>query len=428
MADGDKLTGSFVGTFTGTFTPSAPAPSPAPPTATPPPPAAQAESPNGTTLPPAAAIFDSQGVRWSVANDKIRRDGVDTVSSNVALLLYFGGVVYQKNNAGGWWKWQNNTWADASDPRVSAPTPSPGPAPSPAPAPAGPDVPLKQSNNNMLQLGKDVTYWLEDNMWGTAGMTRGTYTGVNGNKYESSFGGSNTVGPNGEVTWRVAWKVPKGSSEVKGYHATLYGAKPGYRSEWDNPGGFKIELPDGSFSKTAPSGVTPGSILPMPANGRMPPIYCSFDYKYPTLTEGLGQLTFDIWLQDSQPQIHGFKAPPITHEIMVILDCWGGYGRHPDRRNPAWYSHDVTLDGRLWHVYFVRTFAGGWSFICFVPTGKVAPGTINLASIINHLTTRTAKDGRPFATGNEYLVDIECGVESVEGVGDVQVSNYRIWK
>jgi hypothetical protein len=434
MADGDKLTGTFVGTFTGTFTPTAsPAPSPAPsPTPTPPPPASQAESPNGTTLPPAPAIFDSQGVRWSVANDKIRRDGVDTVSSNVALLLYHGGVVYQKNNAGGWWKWQNNTWADSFDPRVSTSAPPSSPAPSPAPGPTpapSADIPLVQSHNNMLQMGKDVTYWLEDNMWGTAGMTRGTYTGVTGNKFESAFGRSTTVGPNGEVAWRVSWKVPKGSSEVKGYHAVLFGAKPGYQSDWNNPSGFAITLPDGSVSTKAPSGATPGSFLPIPANGRLPPIYCSFDYRYPTgRPQGLGQLTFDIWLQDSPQQIHGFKCPPISHEIMIILDNWGGYGAYPTGRNPGWYSHDVTLDGHLWHVFFVRPFAGGWAFICFVPSTKIDPGTLNLATILNHLTTRTAKDGKPFATGNEHLVDIECGVESVEGTGDVQVSNYRIWK
>jgi hypothetical protein len=266
-------------------------------------------------------------------------------------------------------------------------------------------------------------------MWGTAGMSRGTYTGVNGNKFESSFGRGATVGPNGEISWRVAWKVPKGSTEVKGYHALLYGAKPGYQSDWNNPGGFEITLPDGKASTKAPSGATPNSILPMQANGRLPPINCSFDYRYPNgRPQGLGQLTFDIWLQDSPKQIHGFKCPPITHEIMVILDCWGDYGAHPGHRNPGWFNHDVTLDGRLWHVYFVRPFAGGWAFVCFVPTGRVAPGTINLSTLLNYMTTRNAPDGRPFSNGTEHLVDIELGVESVEGIGDVQIDNYRIWK
>jgi hypothetical protein len=129
MAEGDKLTGTFVGTFTGTFTAAgAPSPSPSPsptPAPTPIPPAIQAESPNGTTIPDAPAIFDSQGARWSVANDKIRRNGVDTISSNVKLMLYHNGTVYQNNTAGGWWKWQSDRWVDAFDPRVSTSTPAP---------------------------------------------------------------------------------------------------------------------------------------------------------------------------------------------------------------------------------------------------------------------------------------------------------------
>lgn len=440
MADDAKqtLSGTFTGTFTGTFVASgAPAPSPSPspaPSPSPTPPASSAESVSGTLMPPATKIVDSQGAQWSVTGGGvIQRNGVDTVSSNVALMLYHSGVVYQKNVAGGWWKWQNNGWADTFDPRVSTSTPPPGPATSPSPAPSpgtpAPLVTLQQSKNNMLQAGSNVAYWIEDNMWGTSGLSRGTYAGVNGNKYESSFGRATTVGPNGEISWRVAWKVPKGSTEVKGYHALLFGAKPGYYSDWNNPGGFEITLPDGSASKQAPSGATPGSFLPMRADGKLPPIYCSYDYRYPNgRPEGLGQLTFDIWLQDSAKQIHGFKCPPITHEIMIILDCWGNYGAHPGHRNPGWFSHDVTLDGRLWHLYFVRPFAGGWAFVCFVPTGKVDPGTLNIATLLNYMTTYKAKDGRMISSGSEYLVDIELGVESVEGVGDVQIDNFRIWK
>ena len=37
-------------------------------------------------------------------------------------------------------------------------------------------------------------------------------------------------------------------------------------------------------------------------------------------------------------------------------------------------------------------------------------------------------NGQPWAAGTESLVSVELGVEPVEGVGDMKVSNYRVWK
>ena len=91
---------------------------------------------------------------------------------------------------------------------------------------------------------------------------------------------------------------------------------------------------------------------------------------------------------------------------MIPLNYWGGYGAYPSGRNPGWYDRDEMIDGRLWHIYiskngdgtFTPNFVGGWKFIVFEPDGPVAPGTLDLATFINYLTTRKDAAGTPWAT------------------------------
>ncbi|HXC39039.1 MAG TPA: hypothetical protein VN667_08825, partial [Burkholderiales bacterium] len=95
------------------------------------------------------------------------------------------------------------------------------------------------------------------------------------------------------------------------------------------------------------------------------------------------------------------------------------------------------IDGLLFHVYAAKDwwdgalrpdFGGGWKFIIFEPDRPIAPGTLDLAKFINYITTRRDVLGTPWANGNEYSVSVELGVEAQEGVGDIQVSNYRVWR
>lgn len=53
---------------------------------------------------------------------------------------------------------------------------------------------------------------------------------------------------------------------------------------------------------------------------------------------------------------------------------------------------------------------------------------LDLAKFVNYVTTRRDALGTPWAWGNEYAVSVELGVEPEEGVGDIQVSNYRVWR
>ncbi|MBA2675203.1 CBM35 domain-containing protein [Ramlibacter sp.] len=287
-------------------------------------------------------------------------------------------------------------------------------------------------NPDLLQVGNaNYAYWIEDGVWGPGQLTRGTYTGLTGSQYETSYGRSQTVGPNGEVAWRSAWKWPTGTTEVKAYPSAVFGAKPGWYNTWRTPGGHEIRLLDETYSQIYPSGPTPGTFLPMTANGALPPIYSSSTFTHLTPPTGRGHLSYDIWLQSSPQQVNGFTAPPISHEIMIPLNYWGNYGAHNGGRNPGWYSHDVTLEGLLWHVYFVRNFAGGWTFVVFEPDASLSENTartLNLSTFINYLKTRTDSNGQLWANGTESLVSVELGVEPVEGVGDMQISNFRVWK
>ena len=112
-------------------------------------------------------------------------------------------------------------------------------------------------------------------------------------------------------------------------------------------------------------------------------------------------------------------------------------GKQHGTRNPGWYDHDVTIDGRLFHVYAGKdwdgalraTWGGGWKFIVFEPARPIPPGTqLDLAKFINYIATRKDVFGTPWANGNEYAVGVELGVEPQEGVGDIQVTNYRVWR
>lgn len=107
--------------------PTTPPPTTAPPATTPPPTTAPplVESLQGTTIPSFTLIVDQGLHRWVVTAGVVYRDSVATISSNVQLLLYWGHLVYQQNQAGNWWYWDNavggglNPWTPTVDPRVA---------------------------------------------------------------------------------------------------------------------------------------------------------------------------------------------------------------------------------------------------------------------------------------------------------------------
>jgi hypothetical protein len=294
-------------------------------------------------------------------------------------------------------------------------------------------VPLASRPNTILQVGNPTdAYWLEDGVWAPQGLTRGFFTDVNGRSYEQYTGVSPKVGPNGEIAARIAWKWPTCCTEIKSFPAIISGQKPGYFNTWTTPGGHDVRLQDGSLSKAYPSGRTPGTFFPL----QLPiaSLKTSFAHKHMSPPTGRGHLAYDMFLQSKPKQNNGFGID-VTHEIIVPVDYWGGYGAYPTR-NPQWYDHDVTIDGILYHVYiykdstgWVRSdWGGGWKFIVFEPDRPIPPGTLDLAKIVNYVTTRKDTFGTPWATGREYLVGVELGIEPQVGTGDIQVNNYRVWR
>jgi hypothetical protein len=79
---------------------------------------------SGTAIPPAMSLNDSSGAVWTVRNGVIYRANQKTVSSNVTLLLWYAGKIYQENASKAWWVWQNNGWVVSADPRPAVTTPA----------------------------------------------------------------------------------------------------------------------------------------------------------------------------------------------------------------------------------------------------------------------------------------------------------------
>jgi hypothetical protein len=308
----------------------------------------------------------------------------------------------------------------SSNTAVSVPPPSSGGTGS------DPGFIAVQATDNFFQTGTgSSTAFVNRGIWGAAGLTEGTYQGINGTTFEHAVGVSKNLGPNGEIAWRTVSKWPSGTTEVKAYPSAIHGAKPGCQNSWIVPCGNNVILPDGSTSQVYPSGPTPQTFFPIQLP--LPPIYSSFNYKHNEAPTGRGHLSYDIWLQNSPTQQHGWNAAgEITHEIMIPLNYWGNYGAHNGGRNPGWYSHDATIDGLLFHIYYVPMGTGpfGWNFVVFEPDSPTALSarTLDLSKFLNYLQTRG------WAQGNEYLVSTELGIENVDGTVDMTVFNYRVWK
>jgi hypothetical protein len=296
-------------------------------------------------------------------------------------------------------------------------------APAPAPPPLTGAISVASLPETILQSGTYAgkAYWVFDNSWGPGALVRGTYTGLGGSQYEQYVGISPDLGAAGEIAWRVKWKWPTGTTEVKSYPAAVFGAKPGWFNTGTGPGGIPILLPDFTYSTVAPCGPTPGTF--MPRQLPLAPLNCSFDWDHLEAPTGRGHLSFDIWLQSNGTQINGFGASPITHEIMIPLTYWGDYGAHPTDRNPAWYQHDTNIQGYLFHVYYAPDFNGVWKFIVFEPDSPtdIDPGTLDLAEFINYVAAQG------WANGTEWCMDVELGPEPIEGTGDLVVSNFRVY-
>ncbi|MGF6544632.1 hypothetical protein [Paraburkholderia sp. BR13444] len=79
-------------------------------------------SADGTTIPSAAYIIDKSSNIWTLSNGYIYKNKVkDPSSSNVSLLLWYGGMIYQSGTGGQFsvLTWNGN-WLPCTDPRIAA--------------------------------------------------------------------------------------------------------------------------------------------------------------------------------------------------------------------------------------------------------------------------------------------------------------------
>lgn len=371
----------------------------------------------------------------------------------------------------------------------------------PVPVPSIPSV--SRHPHDFLQMGNAATgtYWVEDNRWGSAGITEGTGSA----QFAEAVERWTSVGTNGEVAFRTTWRwpTPAPNTNVKAYPAMIYGAKPGYSSngsQWP-AFDFAVRLPDGlqvpppantpsniatgwisaggSVSTLSPTGDTPGSNLPSQMPFSQDELVMTG--RWTASVTGVGHIAFDCWVQQptaGDVQAFGFKNAPVTHEIMVSLFNWGNYGAYNHNTNGAnfgWYSHDVVIEGVTWHVFVSKdltrnattgatgqgvqpglqynfpsfgsaglnpTFTNeetgsgriGWKFIRFVADGTTVPlqsngqFRVNLGAMMNHLTTQNDSRGIAYMRGTEWLVDVELGIEMIEGQGDVTIYDYKVTK
>jgi hypothetical protein len=194
----------------------------------------------------------------------------------------------------------------------------------------------------------------------------------------------------GSTSARWTWSWPDGPNEVKGYPAIIYGQKPGYQK-------------------------TPGSGLPVRLD--LAQTILTSWAEHSTYT-GRGHLSYDLWLARDGDFHSGFNNNPLTHEIMLPVEPYGGYGLD---RNPAWYIRDVTISGIPYKLYKADGFGTiGWRFIVFQPYAPIkAMNNLDWRPIFAYLKSIG------FIGGSEYLVSIELGTEVQYGTGDVIIDAFK---
>lgn len=85
----------------------------------------QTASPDGTTIPSATQIIDNNGDTWTTVGGVVKKNGANAgFTSQVILLLWYQGTIWQENSSNLWWPWNSTTWTGSGvgDPRGVSPT------------------------------------------------------------------------------------------------------------------------------------------------------------------------------------------------------------------------------------------------------------------------------------------------------------------
>ncbi|SAL38941.1 glycosyl hydrolase [Caballeronia humi] len=88
--------------------------------------AATTGSADGTIIPPAASITDSAGASWTLVGGVVKKNGASAgYTTQVQMLLWKSGKIYQQNSAGNFWYWSGSAWVATTDPRTATSGASP---------------------------------------------------------------------------------------------------------------------------------------------------------------------------------------------------------------------------------------------------------------------------------------------------------------
>jgi hypothetical protein len=216
-------------------------------------------------------------------------------------------------------------------------------------------------------------YRAENNTWG-----KGDLSG-----WSQCIGLGNN--PGGTLVARWTWDWLDSGTNVKAYPEVIFGQKPG--SSTSSP-----DMPE-KINNVDELMIT---------------------YDITSSHTGSGNTAFDIWLTNTQNPLK-WGAPPITHEIMIWLDRYGGLAP-----GGSWVER-VDIDGMTYSVYKGENYGDGWTYIAFVAkTFQPGAGTLNLRSFLSYLRDKG------FVTGDEYIASIELGNEVVSGTGETMLNQYSV--
>lgn len=303
-----------------------------------------------------------------------------------------------------------------------------------APATSKPIVPAVSASALLTRVGD---YWHSGNPFAVGALQQGPEP----DQYEQSTGGF--LQQDGKLAARLTGRWPYNKQPlVKALPSVVHGTLPGYGLLNNKPGGI-------GWTNPPPSGQESGNTHPGIWTPKQFPLGSyAIDLKFEALqTSGRGALIVRAFCAAQQAQENSFNDNQVTHELIISLSSWGGYGNHPSGRDAFWYDHLWTSpQGIQFAVYASKTYdmvggvagpnhakllpnygSSGWKRIIFQPVNMPLQVTrLELADIFNHILDRQDVAGTPWATGNEWLMSTEIGVEAIEGTYDVTLWDLKM--
>jgi mannan endo-1,4-beta-mannosidase len=281
-------------------------------------------------IPSATQIIDSAHNVWTLTGGVIDENAAAAgVSTNVSLLLYYGGTIYQENKSCLWWSWNGSTWVATSNPAPSV-TPACSAAVASATSSSGASTTTATAllsyltglagDSRHILTGQHTSYWdsnPEDNITALYNQT-GTYPAILGT----------TVGIVGSQENGVAlsnqWLAAGGIVEV-----SMWPNNPQTGQDDDTRTGFNF-----------PDIYTPGTAL---------------------------NAKWNAYLDTIAAQLKAINGPVLFRPFVEVNGNWVWWGAQPTAQFVALYQYTynriVKTDGvnnALW-IYNVNIFSGNYT-------------------------------------------------------------------